>query len=420
MTSPRRLMHTVASCLFILLTAVSVLGQQPVSCGCYCGTVLPPPCSDSACIRACGGDRDRDRDRGPDPPPPPSPTPTPDPREHLREEAKALNEQGMVAWNNRNWQLAAQYFQGAVEKDPDTNTYGVNLANARRQIALENERKAKAEADRIERRRRQAEDDRRFRSERDALSLKGVGENADDFKGLDPADSKPRPLSPITSARRRHLELLIARDMQAIRRLGFARRAEDFEAWERLSAKARDEFWAEVRSELTEIIVDKSRDKLLQGFKHFDERKGDRWIAFLESQENPPPPELIEAIRRVSRMRSKGKAAYDAKYIVDGIEKLNKARGAKDLKTGAPVLLDLVCDAVPQRPFNRPCKYFRTAAKLTLASLYNNATRRVARAEVERMTTLNERQLHHLNRLHKLMAKHVKELNSIPEEDAQQ
>ncbi|HET6420732.1 MAG TPA: hypothetical protein VFG19_11280, partial [Geobacteraceae bacterium] len=23
-------------------------------CGCYCGAVLPPPCSDEACKRACG------------------------------------------------------------------------------------------------------------------------------------------------------------------------------------------------------------------------------------------------------------------------------------------------------------------------------------------------------------------------------
>lgn len=413
MTSPR-LKHAVALCLFMLLTAVSIRGQgRPVSCGCYCGISLPPPCSDSACIRACGGGRPGRRE--PEPPPP-----EPDPRVRLREEAKALNEQGLVAWNNRDWQLAVQYFQSAVEKDPDNNVYRENLTNARRQIELENERKAKAEADRIERERRKVEDDRRFRSERDASPLKGVGENADDFLGLDPPDSTLRPVSPATSARRRQLEIQIARDMQAIRNLGFARRAEDFEEWERLSENAREEFWNQVASELTNLVLDKSRDKLLKGFKHFDERKGDRWIAFLDSHENPPPPELIEAIRRVSRMRNKGRAAYDAKYIVDGIKKLNKSQKAKDLQTTAPVLLDLVCDVVPQKPLNRPCKLFRTAAKLTVASLYNNATRRVASAEVERMTTLNERQLHHLNRLQKVLAQHVKELKSLSEQEAQQ
>lgn len=29
-------------------------GGRAVSCGCWCGKTLPPPCSDSACIEACG------------------------------------------------------------------------------------------------------------------------------------------------------------------------------------------------------------------------------------------------------------------------------------------------------------------------------------------------------------------------------
>lgn len=413
MVSSRWLSHTGALC-FLLVTPAFALGQRPVSCGCYCGITLPPPCSDSACIRACGGNRPRGRDRNPDPPPPP------DPRESLRKEAKTLNEQGLAAWNNHNWQLAVQYFQAAVEKDPDNSTYRDNLANAHRQIELENERKAKEEADRIERQRRQAEEDQRFRTERDASSLKGIGQNADDFKGLDPSDSAPRPLSATTSTRRRQLEAQIARDLEAIRSLGFARRAEDFAEWERLSANARNEFWQEVASEVTDIIVDKAQDKLLQGFKHFDERKGDRWIAFLESQENPPPPELIEAIRGVSQLRNKGKAAYNAKHIFDGIKKVNDSIRVKDVKTAAPVLLDLMCDAVPRSPYNSSCNWFRRWSKFTVASLYNNATSRVARVEVERMTTLNERQLHLLNRLQKLLANHVKELKSVSQEDSQQ
>ena len=333
-------------------------------------------------------------------------------------EARSLNEQGLNAWNNRNWQLAAQYFQGAAEKDPDNNTYRENLNNARRQIELENERRAKEEADRLERRRRQAEDESRFRTERDQTPLKGVDANTD-LKGIDTDESTLRPTkaSPI-SARRRQLEMQIARDVQAIRNLGFARRTEDFVQWEQLSQRARNEFWDQVAGEIIDLIVEKSRDKLLEGFKHFDAAKGDRWIAFLQAQENPPP-DLIDAVRRVSQLRNKGRAAYDAKYIVDGIEKLNKSWQVKDVQSAAPVLLDLVCDAVPQKPLHAPCKYFRTASKLTVAALYDNASRRVAVAEVERLTTLNERQLHHLNRLQKVLANHVTQLKSVSEGDEQ-
>lgn len=39
--------------LFLVL-APAAQAQRPVSCGCYCGVVLSPPCSDAACKRACG------------------------------------------------------------------------------------------------------------------------------------------------------------------------------------------------------------------------------------------------------------------------------------------------------------------------------------------------------------------------------
>lgn len=38
-----------------LAPAASAQDGRAVSCGCYCGVSLPPPCSDNACISACGG-----------------------------------------------------------------------------------------------------------------------------------------------------------------------------------------------------------------------------------------------------------------------------------------------------------------------------------------------------------------------------
>lgn len=45
--------------------------------------------------------------------------------------------------------------------------------------------------------------------------------------------------------------------------------------------------------------------------------------------------------------------------------------------------------------------------------VYNNATRRVGRAEVNRLTDLTEKQLKDLDRLRKLTEKHVQERNEL-------
>ena len=46
---------TLAAVLLLALLAVPASAQgRAVSCGCYCGVVLSPPCSDDACKAACG------------------------------------------------------------------------------------------------------------------------------------------------------------------------------------------------------------------------------------------------------------------------------------------------------------------------------------------------------------------------------
>jgi hypothetical protein len=64
-------------------------------------------------------------------------------------EARELNDLGVRAQNLGNWTLAAQYFERAVEKDPNSTLYRENLNNARKQIEIA-ERKAREEAKRRE------------------------------------------------------------------------------------------------------------------------------------------------------------------------------------------------------------------------------------------------------------------------------
>lgn len=59
-------MKRIAACFFMLLVAVATTparAQSAVSCGCYCGITISPPCSEQACKAACGW-RDGDSGRG--------------------------------------------------------------------------------------------------------------------------------------------------------------------------------------------------------------------------------------------------------------------------------------------------------------------------------------------------------------------
>ena len=338
--------------------------------------------------------------------------------------AHELNDLGIAAWNNRDWAKAAKNFKSALGLTPDDAVIKGNLEKAERQLEFaDNERKEREEREdreareKLEREKREAQE--KFEREKaeavnllkgtsSDLQLKDADSNSSfGLKGIGDSGVKER-----LSSRDQELSAAIGRDLKAIRDLGFDRRAEDFAEWEKLATDAQAEYENEIKGILTDLVLDKSRDSLLEGFKHFDAAKGERWIAFLESQD-PKPVELIAAIRRVSQLKFKGRAAYDAKYIVDAIEKLSKAIHVKDLTTALPVMLDLVCDTVPKQPINKQCKFFRTESKWAVAALYNNAARRVAVNEVERLTQMTEVQLAALRRLNEVLVKHVQERNEV-------
>jgi predicted transglutaminase-like cysteine proteinase len=64
-------------------------------------------------------------------------------------------------------------------------------------------------------------------------------------------------------------------------------------------------------------------------------------------------------------------------------------------------------------PSDEQCNNFKTIGKLTFASLYNYAARRVAINEVERLTTMTEQQLRALAKINELIVKRVKERNDV-------
>ena len=80
-----------------------------------------------------------------------------------------------------------------------------------------------------------------------------------------------------------------------------------------------------------------------------------------------------------------------------------------------PMLPDEVRETliVKRAPLDKQCKLLQTETKLTIVALFNNATRRVAVHEVERLTTMTEDQLRGLTKISELMARHVLERNEV-------
>jgi hypothetical protein len=96
--------------------------------------------------------------------PPPSYTP-PDPRvieaQQKAEQASQLNALGIKAYNDSQWQTAADYFQQALDLEPNSDTFKKNLALANEMLA----RKRAAD----QRAKEQREKDEEFERQNDAL-----------------------------------------------------------------------------------------------------------------------------------------------------------------------------------------------------------------------------------------------------------
>jgi len=212
-------------------------------------------------------------------------------------------------------------------------------------------------------------------------------------------------------ARDKELTAGLEKDAEAIRNLGFARRAEDFAEWEKLGSDAKAQFEKEVVDAATDQVAGKISDHLMASFQNFDAAKADRWITLLNKME-PKPAALIQKIRTVGSAADKARVIEDAKEILTGIERLQAAGSAASREEMLLLSMDLFCDLVPPAA-NDSCNAFKTVGKLTFASLYNNAARRVALNEVERLTTMTEQQLRALSKLNELTVKHVKERNEV-------
>ena len=215
------------------------------------------------------------------------------------------------------------------------------------------------------------------------------------------------------TSRDNELAAAIERDIVAIRRLGFERSSRDFAQWEQLGGDAQAQFESEVLAAAADVVAGRITDRLLESFSRFGPREAGRWIRALENADvDPKPTELIRVIRKVGNTRDKSQIADDAAAIIVGIERVQQAMAARTREDWLLWKLDLMCDLVSPS-HNKACHTFKTISTLTLASVYNNVTRRVAIHEVERLTSMTEDQLRSLRRINDLMIRHTREQRDV-------
>ncbi len=348
---------------------------------------------------------------------------------------------------NSNYVPACMRAPAPRNGENSNDNRAADQARAEAAAAAEAQRQREAE---LEQQRLDAENKRRAeeiakqakfdQEKRDALGeLKGIPNGDDSASGLkdvtstdsglkntlNAGDSMGLKTLPDRLAERQRLQgedtrlsQQIAVTIEAVRRMHFDRRAEDYEAWIKLSQDSQKELVAKVEKETTTWMVDAAQDKMLETFKRFDETKAERLVAWLEEtsrrHDSPAPVEVISAIRRLSNVESKGRIAYDAKYVLKAIDRILAGMEVKDLQQGLPILLDCVCDLVANNAsLEKHCKVFRSVSDVTVAALYNNVTRRVAIHEVEQLNDMTETDLRTLDNYTKELKELMTKRNQV-------
>jgi hypothetical protein len=200
-------------------------------------------------------------------------------------------------------------------------------------------------------------------------------------------------------------------DAQAIRNLGFSETVREIDSWASLSGKAREQFANQVRKETTEFIVSSIQDKLTElAFTKLTRANAVDIVARLKKTD-PTPVELIHLVNTLARMNKSDREAMIkmAKALVAELNALIEQGDEKwKWETLFPALLG-VCDGL----FGTSYGKLATLTNLSLSSVYNNATRRVAKFNIERLTSLAERDLRAWNKINYLLKGHVSQRNTL-------
>jgi hypothetical protein len=215
-------------------------------------------------------------------------------------------------------------------------------------------------------------------------------------------------------------ELLAQRDkidarihgyQEAIKRLGFGENVAEIEEWTALSKDAKKQFEEKSAALAADLIVSKFQDEAMHhAFHDLDPQRAKRLIALMDKHDPRPVP-LMRLVAILGHMNAGDRDTIEraAKGLTAEIQGLIEHGDATWSKAEILKLAIDIGDGV----FGTSYAKLWSVTDVSLASLYNNATRRMAMAEIDRITTLNQRQMSTLKYLHAKLVADVKERQRI-------
>ncbi len=217
------------------------------------------------------------------------------------------------------------------------------------------------------------------------------------------------------------LKARIDRDQEAIRRLGFESRADDFQEWEKLADEARSQFEEQALASLVDLLFAGASDAnkaVITGAGRLNTFSSQKLIGRL-NKKGIRNERLFRVIREIGATKGKPARAKAAKELIEVVEKegdlfnigqeINGNPG--DIRTAAEAATTILSWGL-EGPL---AGVFASDVQFMFSSLYNNFTRRMSLNNIERLTMLTERQLGDLNALTGVLKRHVRELQAARE-----
>ena len=202
-------------------------------------------------------------------------------------------------------------------------------------------------------------------------------------------------------------EEALVRDAEAVKRLGFERRAEDFKEWERLSADARNK----LSVELTKFIVDEGGEAVVKSFaatlqgslRGLDPGEARELARKLEQSGLGSSPSARALREYASRSPSRAELIELATMLHKDIQTLINAGSERGLERALELIKLFGGDAIE--------KYLPGLAigELAVWSTYSAAAQSVAVIEVSRLNRMTDRQLKGLASIRCVTERHMAE-----------
>jgi hypothetical protein len=203
------------------------------------------------------------------------------------------------------------------------------------------------------------------------------------------------------------LELQIERDQAAIRSLGFSQQASDIEQWMQLSEQARTKFM----STALDMLVANAIEGVKAGGS-LNPPSANIAISKLRAV-GIDSVTLNDAIRRVGSTPGKPPAAKDILFILNSLQKLKDSYEiSKTKRSDLNSILEALSTVLGWVETDSQLGYMATDLQFTTSSVYNNLTRRVSLEQINKLTSLAEKDLQSLKLLSEQLRTDVRKQNA--------